>query len=98
MKLQLDVAPPISYLNLQSTTPLTDLYDRFDELEDSTSLIDQVYYTDNEAAISDFHSEVTRGRQNWLQEAYRDFLPLQGDHRSYRATPLINNLFAVETK
>lgn len=50
--------PPIAHLNL--------LYDRFEDLEDSASLIDQVYYTDSEAAINDYHSEVTRGRQNWL--------------------------------
>ena len=89
MKLSTDAAPPIAHLNL--------LYDRFEDLEDSASLIDQVYYTDSEAAISDYHSEVTRGRQNWLQEAYRDFLPML-EHRSYRATPLINNLFATDTK
>ena len=37
------------------------------------------------------------GRQNWLQDAYRDFLPSQGDNRAYRATPLINNLFSEPT-
>ena len=58
MKLASESSPSISHMNL--------LYDRFDDLEDTTSLIDQVYYTDSEAAIGEYHSEVTRGRQNWL--------------------------------
>lgn len=36
---------------------------------------------------------MTRGRQNWLQDAYSDYLPKQGVHRAYRSAPLINNLF-----
>ena len=72
-------APPqvVSHLNLSSTKPFTALYDRFDDFDDPTYLINQVYYTDYEADINDYHSEVTRGRQNWLQEAYRDFLPMK---------------------
>ena len=72
------------------------MYERLEDLEDPTYLINQVYYTDSEAVLADYHSEVTRGRQNWLQDAYRDFLPQQGSARAYRATPLINNLFADE--
>ena len=90
-------APAIAHLNLSATKPFTALYDRFDDFEDGTYLINQVYFTDCEAAINDYHSEVTRGRQNWLQDAYRDFLPQQGKQRAYRATPLINNLFNVGT-
>ena len=43
-----------------------DLYDRFEDFDDPTYLINQVYYTDNEAAINDYYSEVTRGRDSWL--------------------------------
>lgn len=62
-------------MNMQAGRPWIDLYDRFEDFDDPTYLINQVYYTDSEAAIHDYHSEVTRGRQNWLQDAYRDFLP-----------------------
>ena len=65
----------ISHLNLASAKPFGDLYDRFDDFEDPTYLINQIYYTDSEAVLRDYHSEVTSGRQNWLQDAYRDFLP-----------------------
>ena len=89
---KLSVPPQIvSHLNLSSTKPFTALYDRFDDFDDPTYLINQVYYTDNDADINDYHSEVTRGRQTWLQEAYRDFLPSR--HQQRRTTPLINNLF-----
>lgn len=82
-----------------STKPFTALYNRFEDFEDledfkdPTYLINQLYYTDHEATINDYHSEVTRGRQNWLQEAYRDFLPTSGG----KPTPLINNLFDTAT-
>ena len=90
---KLSPGPPhvVSHLNLSSTKPFTALYDRFDDFDDPTYLINQVYYTDNDADINDYHSEVTRGRQTWLQEAYRDFLPSRQQQR--RTTPLINNLF-----
>lgn len=53
---------PIQHLNLSSAKPFTALYDRFDDFDDPTYLINQVYYTDCEADINDYHSEVTRGR------------------------------------
>ena len=87
---------PIQHLHLSSTKPFTALYDRFDDFEDPTYLINQVYYTDYEPDINDYHSEVTRGRDKWLQEAYRDFLqPNRVRNRNQlRASPLINNLFS----
>ena len=49
MKLSTDSSQPIAHLNLQSARPFADLYERFDDFEDPTYLIDQVYYTDSEA-------------------------------------------------
>ena len=65
-KLGPDAPQVVSHLNLSSTKPFTALYDRFDDFDDPTYLINQVYYTDYEVDINDYHSEVTRGRQNWL--------------------------------
>ena len=40
MKLSTDSSQPIAHLNLQSARPFADLYERFDDLEDPTYLID----------------------------------------------------------
>ena len=66
------------------------MFDHIEEFEDPTYLINQLYYTDSEKAVNSYLSEVTRGRQNWLQDAYKDFLP---ELRSCRPVK-INNLMS----
>ena len=69
------------------------MFDHIEEFEDPTYLINQLYYTDSEKAINSYLSEVTRGRQNWLQDAYRDFLPDISKRKSVK----INNLMNTES-
>lgn len=66
------------------------MFDHIEEFEDPTYLINQLYYTDSEKAINSYLSEVTRGRQNWLQDAYRDFLPDFSKRKSVKINNLIN--------
>ena len=75
----------------QSSTSI--MFDHIEEFEDPTYLINQLYYTDSEKAINSYLSEVTRGRQNWLQDAYRDFLPDISKRKSVK----INNLMSSES-
>ena len=67
------------------------MFDHIEEFEDPTYLINQLYYTDSEKAINSYLSEVTRGRQNWLQDAYRDFLPDLSKRKSVKINNLINS-------
>lgn len=67
------------------------MFDHIEEFEDPTYLINQLYYTDSEKAINSYLSEVTRGRQNWLQDAYRDFLPEHFQRRGVKINNLMSN-------
>ena len=69
------------------------MFDHIEEFEDPTYLINQLYYTDSEKAVNSYLSEVTRGRQNWLQDAYKDFLPEQRSRRQVK----INNLMSEQS-
>jgi hypothetical protein len=68
------------------------------DLEDTAPyLIHTLYYTDNDQVINDPNSEVTRGRHNWLVEAFSDS-EVHTKVTHYRRPVMINNLFDDASK